>query len=130
MSLTDRIKYKVDRTKPRITESIIFARPLPLIADEKPSAGDDFSFKCVFDPTDRHLRQLETPERLELMKPFFAHGGCVILGIHKPTDAAISKMWLLTYSPLPSDAGYAWPFPTRVSIISSISGMWPVARGS
>ena len=88
MSLTDRIKSKVERSKPRITECIIYARPLPLIADEKPPAGDDFRFKCVFDPTDRHLRQLETPERLELMKPFFAHGGCVILGIHEPTDTA------------------------------------------
>lgn len=104
MSLTDRIKYKVEQTKPRITECVIFARPLPLVADEKPPAGDDFTFKCVFDPTDRHLRQLETPERLELMKPFFTHGGCVILGIHTPTDEPISKMWLLTYSPLPSDA--------------------------
>ena len=83
MSLTDRIKSKVERSKPRITECIIYARPLPLIADEKPPAGDDFRFKCVFDPTDRHLRQLETPERLELMKPFFAHGGCVILGRYR-----------------------------------------------
>lgn len=104
MSLTERIKGKIERSAPRFTECIIYARPLPLIADEKPPAGDDFYFKCVFDPTDRHLRQLETDERLELMKPFFAHGGCVIVGIHVPTDTAMAKMWFLTYSPKPSDA--------------------------
>ncbi|MFZ4517051.1 MAG: hypothetical protein ACOYOP_01595 [Microthrixaceae bacterium] len=104
MSLADRIKYKAEQAKPRVSECVIFARPLPLIADEKPPAGDDYRFKCVFDPTDRHLAQIETPERLELMKAFFARGGFVMLAIHIPTDTAVSKMWLLTFSPLPSDA--------------------------
>jgi hypothetical protein len=104
MALSDKVRSRVEQVKPRVTECVIYARPLPLIADEKPPAGDDFSFKVVFDPTDRHLVALEPAERLELMKPFFAHGGCVILAIHKPTDEAIAKMWLLTYAPLPSDA--------------------------
>jgi hypothetical protein len=104
MALSDKVRSRVEQVKPRVTECVIYARPLPLIADEKPPAGEDFSFKVVFDPADRHLVALEPPERLELMKPFFAHGGCVILAIHRPTDEAIAKMWLLTYSPLPSDA--------------------------
>jgi hypothetical protein len=104
MSLQDKVMARVDRVKPRVTECILYARPIPLIADEKPPAGDEYSFKAVFDPTDRHLAQIEPPERLELMKPFFAHGGFVMLAIHVPTDQTVSKMWLLTYTPHPSDA--------------------------
>ena len=55
MSIVDRINYY----KPRRTECVLFARPLPLIADEYPDPGEDYSFKAVFDPDDRHLRALE-----------------------------------------------------------------------
>lgn len=103
MSLTDRVKGKFDQYKPRVTECIILARPLPLIADEKPPAGDDFEFKVVLDPTDRHLRKLETAERLELMKGPFARDVVVILAIHKPTDEAVGKMWLALRSPEEDD---------------------------
>jgi hypothetical protein len=78
-------------------------RPLPLIADEIISAGDDFYFKVVFDPTDRHLVDLEPAQRLELMKGPFARGALVILAIHKPTDKAIGKMWLTSESSIPGD---------------------------
>ncbi len=104
VSALDRVKNGVERRKPRITECLVLARPLPLIADEKPDAGDDFEFKVVFDPTDRHLRQLESAERLELMKGPFARSVMVILAIHKPTDRAIGKMWLVMRSPEPSDS--------------------------
>jgi hypothetical protein len=104
VSLVDRIAGKVDRYKPRVTECIIFARPLPLIADEKPPAGDEFAFRAVFDPFDPYLAQIESPERLELMRPFFAQGGFVALAVHVPTDTTVSKMWMLTYSPQPGDA--------------------------
>ncbi len=104
MGLADKVKRRVERVKPRVTECIIFARPLPLIADEYPPAGDDFEFKAVFDPTDRHLAQIESPERLELAKPYFAQGSIVMLAIHKPTDRAVSKMWLMVHSPHADDA--------------------------
>lgn len=104
MSFAERVKGKVDLYTPKVSECAIVVRPLPLIADEIIEAGPDFEFKVVFDPTDRHLRQLEPPERLELMKGPFARGAVVILAIHKPTDTAIGKMWLLTQSPLPEDA--------------------------
>ena len=104
MSMIDRVKNKVLAYKPRVTECVFFARPLPLIADEYPEAGEDFYFKAVMDPTDRHLVALEGEQRCELMKPFFAKGGFVELAIHRPTDQAVSKMWLLTFTPSPSDA--------------------------
>ena len=104
MSIVERITRRVERDKPRVDECIIFVRPLPLIADEKPPAGDEFRFKAVFDPNDRHLAQIEPPERLELMKPYFAQGSFVMLAIHIPTDQAVSKMWMLTHTPQLSDA--------------------------
>jgi hypothetical protein len=104
MSIIERVKNRVLFYKPRVTECIFFARPLPLIADEYPDAGEDYHFKAVFDPTDRHLVALEGRERCELMKPFFAKGGFVVLAIHLPTDQAVSKMWLLTFTPSLSDA--------------------------
>ena len=104
MSLGDRVKYKVEQLKPRVSECIIFARPLPLVADEYPPAGEDFAFKAVFDPTDRHLAQIETPERLELLKAYFAQGSFVMLAIHKPTDKTVSKMLFMVHSPHQSDA--------------------------
>lgn len=104
MSVVDKIRNKIEGVTPRVSECAIVVRPLPLIADEIIEAGDDFEFKVVFDPTDRHLRQLESAKRLELMKGPFARGAVVILAIHKPTDRAIGKMWLLTQSPLPEDA--------------------------
>ncbi len=103
MSIVDKVKGRIERNKPTISECAIVVRPLPLIADEIISAGDDFWFKVVFDPTDRHLVELEPAERLERMKGPFARGAIVILAIHKPTDRAIGKMWLLTQSPLPED---------------------------
>lgn len=103
MSLLDKVKRRADKAKPRITECTVHVRPLPLIADEKPDAGEDFEFRVVFDPTDRYLRQLESPERLELLKGPFARGLIVILAIHKPTDTAIGKMMLITRSPEPGD---------------------------
>lgn len=104
MSMVDRVTGKVRGLVPRVSECAIVVRPLPLIADEVIDAGPDFDFKVVFDPTDRHLRQIESAERLELMKGPFARGAVVILAIHKPTDRAIGKMWLVTQSPLPEDA--------------------------
>ncbi len=104
VSLADKVKGKVDYYKPRVTECIILARPLPLIADDKPPAGEDFEFKVVLDPTDRHLRQIESQERLDLMKGPFARGVVVILAIHKPTDRTIGKMWLALRSPEAIDA--------------------------
>ena len=103
MSIVDKVKVKAGSLKPRVTECIIYVRPVPLIADEKPDAGEDFYFKVCFDPTDRHLAQLETPERLELMKGPFARGAMVILAVHKPTDKAIGKMWLITRTPEQGD---------------------------
>lgn len=103
MSVVDKIKGRVERTKPRVAECAIVVRPLPLIADEIISAGDDFEFKVVFDPFDRHLRQIEPEKRLDLMRGPFARGAVVILAIHKPTDRAIGKMWLLTESPIDGD---------------------------
>lgn len=100
MSVIDRVKHY----KPRRTECVLFGRPLPLIADEYPDPGEDYFFKAVFDPYDRHLRALEGDERCELMKPFFAKGGFAMLAVHKPTDQAVSKMWLLTFTPSPADA--------------------------
>ncbi|MEZ5237528.1 MAG: hypothetical protein R2716_00690 [Microthrixaceae bacterium] len=52
MSMIDKVKHY----KPRRTECVLFARPLPLIADEYPDPGEDYSFKAVLDPDDRHLR--------------------------------------------------------------------------
>lgn len=104
MSAVDRIKHKAGSYVPTVSECAIVVRPLPLIADEVIEAGDDFEFKVVFDPTDRHLGQLEPAERMELLKGTFARGAVVILAIHKPTDRAIGKMWLITQSPLPEDA--------------------------
>lgn len=104
MSIREKLEYRWQQIKPRLTPSTVYARPLPLIADESPPAGEDFYFKTVFDPTDRHLVELEGEERMEIMKPFFARGGFVELAIHKPTDQAVCKMWLLTYSPTPDDA--------------------------
>jgi hypothetical protein len=104
MSLSDGTKRKLAQLMPRVTECTFFARPLPLIADEYPEPGDDFSFKAVFDPTDRHLVALEGEHRCESMKPFFAKGGFVELAIHEPTDQAVSKMWLLTFTPSLGDA--------------------------
>jgi hypothetical protein len=103
VSLVDKVKGRVERAKPRVSECVIVARPLPLIADEVIEAGPDFRFKIVFDPTDRHLAQIETPQRLELMKGPFARGAVVILAIHIPTDRAIGKMWLITESPIAGD---------------------------
>ncbi len=100
MSVVDRVKYY----KPRRTECVLFGRPIPLIADEYPDPGEDYYFKAVLDPTDRHLVALEGPERCELMKPYFAKGGFAMLAIHRPTDQAVSKMWLLTFTPSPADA--------------------------
>jgi hypothetical protein len=104
MSLTDKVKSRVGALTPKVAESAIVVRPLPLIADEIIEAGEDFEFKVVFDPTDRHLVQLEPARRLELMKGPFARGAVVILAIHKPTDRAIGKMWLVSQSPMPEDA--------------------------
>lgn len=104
MSFTDKVKNKLQSNKPRTTACIIYVRPLPLIADDKVPAGDDFRFKVVRDPTDPHLRQLETPERLEQMKGPFARGTFVILAIHIPTDRAIGKMWIMTRTPEAGDA--------------------------
>jgi hypothetical protein len=67
MSFVDKVKGKVEDLTPRVSECAIVVRPLPLIADEIISAGDDFYFKVVFDPTDRHLVELESAKRLELM---------------------------------------------------------------
>ncbi len=103
MSLVDKVKAKAEHLKPRVSECAIVVRPLPLIADEIISAGEDFYFKVVFDPTDRHLVALEPAQRLELMKGPFARGALVILAIHKPTDKAIGKMWLLSESPVSGD---------------------------
>lgn len=107
MSLVEQVKQKlgqrIEGVKPRISECAIVVRPLPLIADEIISAGDDFYFKVVFDPTDRHLVDLEPAKRLELMKGPFARGAVVILAIHKPTDKAIGKMWLISQSPIDGD---------------------------
>lgn len=103
MSIVDKVTERAKRKLPRISDCAILARPLPLIADEIISAGDDFEFKVVFDPTDRHLRQIETPERLELMKGPLARGTVVVLAVHKPSDRAIGKMWLATQSPIPGD---------------------------
>jgi hypothetical protein len=104
MSIVDKLKGRAERVTPRLTECVLFARPIPLIGDEKPPAGDEYRFKAVFDPNDPHLAQVEPPERLELMKPFFATGSFVLIAIHIPTDTMVAKMWLLTRSPLPSDA--------------------------
>jgi hypothetical protein len=104
MAITDKVKEQLGSYTPRVSESAIVARPLPLIADEVIEAGEDFEFKVVFDPTDRHLVELEEPRRLELMRGPFARGAVVILAIHKPTDRAIGKMWLITQSPLREDA--------------------------
>jgi len=103
VSLFDKVKGRVEPKLPKVSECAIVVRPLPLIADEVIEAGPDFEFKIVFDPTDRHLRQIEPAERLELMKGPFARGAVVILAIHKPTDRAIGKMWLLTESPIAGD---------------------------
>jgi len=103
MSIADKVSSRLGNYAPRISECAIVARPLPLIADEIIEAGPDFRFKVVFDPTDRHLRQIEPERRLELMRGPFARGAVVILAIHIPTDRAIGKMWLLTESPLPED---------------------------
>jgi hypothetical protein len=103
MSIVDRVKGRIEAARPTVSECAIVVRPLPLIADEIISAGDDFWFKVVFDPTDRHLVELEPARRLELMKGPFARGAVVILAIHKPTDKAIGKMWLLTESPIEGD---------------------------
>jgi hypothetical protein len=103
MSIVDKVKGRIEDVTPRVSECAIVVRPLPLIADEIISAGDDFYFKVVFDPTDRHLVELEPARRLELMKGPFARGAMVILAIHKPTDRAIGKMWLLTQSPIAGD---------------------------
>ncbi len=102
-SMVQKLKGRVERVVPTVTESAIVVRPLPLIADEIITAGDDFWFKVVFDPTDRHLVALEPADRLERMRGSFARGAVVILAIHKETDRAIGKMWLLTQSPLPED---------------------------
>ena len=103
MSFVDRIKWKAASTKPRFKRCVVLARPLPLIADEKPPAGEDFWFKAVFDPNDPHLAQIEPPDRLEMSKTFFARGGVVCLGIHRPTDTTVCKLWMLTHSPLASE---------------------------
>ncbi len=103
MSILDKVKGRIEGVAPKVSECAIVVRPLPLIADEVISAGDDFEFKVVFDPTDRHLVALEPARRLELMKGPFTRGAVVILAIHKPTDRAIGKMWLMTQSPLPED---------------------------
>ena len=91
MSIIDKVGQRFGALKPLISECAIVARPLPLIADEIIEAGDDFRFKVVFDPTDRHLQQIEPARRLELMKGPFARGAVVILAIHKPTDRAIGR---------------------------------------
>ena len=104
MSIVEKAKAKAQGYVPRRTECILYARPIPLIADEYPDPGEDYRFKAVFDHTDRHLRDLEGDERMELMKPFFAKGGFAMLAIHVPTDTAVSKMWMLTFTPSPSDA--------------------------
>jgi len=104
VSLADKVKGKLGELAPKVSECAIVVRPLPLIADEIIEAGPDFRFKVVFDPTDEHLRQLESPERLERMKGQFTRGAVVILAIHIPTDRAVGKMWLITQSPLPEDA--------------------------
>ncbi|MFI5044002.1 MAG: GNAT family N-acetyltransferase [Acidimicrobiales bacterium] len=106
MSLVKRAANKAKSKAPRFTKAVVLARPLPVISDEKPPAGDDYFFKAVLDPTDPHLAQVETPERLEMAKTFFAMGGLVCLGIHKPTDRAVCKMWILLHSPLPSEKKY------------------------
>lgn len=103
MSIVDKVKGRVEGMTPKVSECAIVARPLPLIADEIISAGDEFSFKVVFDPTDRHLVALEPARRLELMKGPFARGAVVILAIHEPTDRAIGKMWLTSQSSIPGD---------------------------
>ena len=104
MSFADKVKGKLEGYAPKVSECAIVVRPLPLIADEIIEAGPDFRFKVVFDPTDEHLRQIETAERLERMKGGFARGAVVILAIHVPTDRAVGKMWLVTESPLPEDS--------------------------
>lgn len=103
MSIVEKVQQRASKLAPKVSECAIVVRPLPLIADEIISAGDDFYFKYVFDPTDRHLAQLETPRRLELMKGPFARGALVVLAIHEPTDRAIGKMWLTSQSSIPGD---------------------------
>lgn len=104
MSFLDKVKERIGERLPEVSECAVVVRPLPLIADEIISSGDDYEFKLVLDPTDRHLVALEPARRLELMRGGFARGVVVILAIHKPTDRAIGKMWLATQSPLPEDA--------------------------
>ena len=103
MSLVKRVANKAKSKAPRFAKAVVLARPLPLIGEEKPPAGPDFFFKIVIDPTDPHLAQVESPERLEMSKTFFARGGVVCLGIHKPTNRTVCKFWLLAHSPLPSE---------------------------
>ena len=64
MSIVDRVKGKVEELTPRVSECAIVVRPLPLIADEIISGGDDFYFRVVFGPADRHLSR--TDEALDV----------------------------------------------------------------
>ena len=59
MSLVKRAANKAKSKAPRFTKAVVLARPLPVISDEKPPAGDDYFFKAVLDPTDPHLAQVE-----------------------------------------------------------------------
>ena len=104
MSLIDRVKGKAEKIKPRISECADLRPAASADRGREASAGDDFDFKVVFDPTDPHLvadRDSRAPRELPRRSSPRAESSSS--AIHKPTDTAISKMWLLTYSPHPSE---------------------------
>jgi ribosomal protein S18 acetylase RimI-like enzyme len=97
------LRARVRAWRPKVTTSVVYARPLPLVPEERPDAGPDFAFKVVYDPEDRHLAQLEPPARLERLRAPMAQGLFAILAIHLPTDRAIGKIWVVTHTPASGD---------------------------
>lgn len=92
--------------RPVLTTSIVYARPLPLVPEERPDAGPDFGFRVVYDPDDRYLAEIEDPKRLARMRGVMARGVFAILAIHTPTDRAMGRIWVAPHTP----AGTDWRF--------------------
>jgi hypothetical protein len=103
------MKARLKAWWPTITTSVVYARPLPLVPEERPDAGPDFGFKVVYDPDDPHLAQLEPRHRLDKLRSPMAQGLFAILAIHQPTDRAIGKIWVVTHTPARGDWRYGIP---------------------
>jgi hypothetical protein len=99
MGSIEGVRQRVRVICPKFTTSVVYARPLPLVPEERPDAGPDFRFKIVYNPDDSHLQQIESAKRLARMRGPMACGVFAILAIHIPTDRAIGKIWVQPHTP-------------------------------